>query len=556
MAIARTKKLTDSNYSATIAASEEAIRSQVDGAIQEVFDLGEANFTAKTGDHLGTWRGLTPTQVEPGLSATVEAHLAESTQLFQDLGFNIRWYALLTVGDDWTPAIQAALDAHTHIYIPNGIFKHTGLTVTRFGATIEGDGQLYGGSVLQYEGVGTAIIGMGTANYIKTKKIQIAGVPAVPTDFYNTGSVAIDITDGATCIIAEETYIHGFETLIKSNFNSFYNKFYHSRFERAKTCLYGFSINNMEVIGNRFQNFNIAIVANGGAGVLVIDGVNSFERFNGQIVQMVGEEQGSVYFGQNYIEIYDKEDLPTNFPNNEANGATPGKWGGNILFSGPFRILKLEGNDMQLGGVFRVAALATCDHFESVRNNVHLYATGNNLDRWVSLTTGSFKSYYVNDIKAGDLTGIGSYSRTYNALPLPISNPKNTNYYFDCILDKELIAYANINTPTLTNGWANSADNTYGLMKIQIKKEGLYLSGAISGTAKTSNVVCTIAATARPVEFSTNKSKCILKAISDFGLGNNVIFLYNYADGTITMQGTPTSVANIILDGLFIPMRI
>jgi hypothetical protein len=77
MTIARTKKLTDSNYSATIAASEEAIRSQVDGSIQEVLDLGEANFTNKNGDHLGTWQGLQPTQAEPGLSATVEAHLAE-----------------------------------------------------------------------------------------------------------------------------------------------------------------------------------------------------------------------------------------------------------------------------------------------------------------------------------------------------------------------------------------------------------------------------------------------------------------------------------------------
>jgi hypothetical protein len=85
MAIPRTKKLTDATYSPTIAVSEETIRSQVDGAIQEVLDLGESNFTAKMGDHLGTWRGLTPTQAEPGLSATVEAHLAEEATLITDL---------------------------------------------------------------------------------------------------------------------------------------------------------------------------------------------------------------------------------------------------------------------------------------------------------------------------------------------------------------------------------------------------------------------------------------------------------------------------------------
>ena len=86
MTISRTKKLTDAVYSPTIAASEEAIRSQVDGAIQEVLDLGEANFTNKTGDHGGTWQGLSPTAAEPGLSATVEAHLAEDMpHLIQDI---------------------------------------------------------------------------------------------------------------------------------------------------------------------------------------------------------------------------------------------------------------------------------------------------------------------------------------------------------------------------------------------------------------------------------------------------------------------------------------
>jgi hypothetical protein len=489
------------------------------------------------------------------MATSFKSHLAESTQLFQDLGFDIRWYALYSVDGYWDIPLQMAFDAHTHVYVPKGIWKFiSSLTVTKFGATIEGAGQLYGGSVLQYEGTGTAIIGMGTANYITLKNIQIAGVPAVSTDFYNTGTVGIDITDGATCLITDGAYIHGFETLVKSYYNSFYNKFINSRFEHAKTCLEGFSINNMEVKGNRFQNFHIAITANGGAGILAIE-KNTFERFNGQIVAMQSSEQGSVSFVRNYVEIYDMVDLPTNFPNMEVNGALPGKFGGNTLFTGAYRILKIENNELQLAGVFRFAALTSCEHFESVDNNIHLYATGNNLGMWVS-SSGTFKSYYIDDIKGGNLTGVGPYSRTYAQTPLPIENPMRVNYFFDCILNKELIAYANINTPTLTNGWANSADNTYGLMKIQIKKEGLYLSGAISGTAKTSNVVCTIAATARPVEFSTNKSKCILKAISDFGLGNNVIFLYNYADGTITMQGTPTSVANIVLDGLFIPMRI
>jgi hypothetical protein len=85
MAYARTKKLTDANYSPTIAASETAIRSQVDGSIQEVLDIVETNYASiteskldKTGNFTGTWHGLMPTQAEPGLTATVNAHLADN----------------------------------------------------------------------------------------------------------------------------------------------------------------------------------------------------------------------------------------------------------------------------------------------------------------------------------------------------------------------------------------------------------------------------------------------------------------------------------------------
>jgi hypothetical protein len=115
MAIARTKKLTDSNYSATIAASEEAIRSQVDGAIQEVLDLGEANFTAKAGDHLGTWQGLQPTQAEPGLSATVESHLTDVSSWINVK--NPPWAPMVAAKGDGITDDTVALNALPEGYI-------------------------------------------------------------------------------------------------------------------------------------------------------------------------------------------------------------------------------------------------------------------------------------------------------------------------------------------------------------------------------------------------------------------------------------------------------
>jgi hypothetical protein len=116
MAYARTKKLTDSNYSATIAASEEAIRSQVDGSIQEILDAVEANYASvaesklsKTGNFTGTWNGVTMTSAEPGLSSAFNAHLAEIATVY----INLAHYApfnTLADGADITSIIQEAMD--------------------------------------------------------------------------------------------------------------------------------------------------------------------------------------------------------------------------------------------------------------------------------------------------------------------------------------------------------------------------------------------------------------------------------------------------------------
>jgi hypothetical protein len=80
--MARTKKLTDSTYSPTIAASEEAIRTQIDDSIQEAHDLALEDVTTNrklspTGDFTGTINGGDVTLTEPGLSGAFNAHLAE-----------------------------------------------------------------------------------------------------------------------------------------------------------------------------------------------------------------------------------------------------------------------------------------------------------------------------------------------------------------------------------------------------------------------------------------------------------------------------------------------
>lgn len=469
----------------------------------------------------------------------------------KDLGFNLAWNALLVVNGDWTAALQNALDNHTNVIIPSKIRIDGQVTVSKFGAILQSNQQLYGSAEIEYRGVLNPIKVLGSANYVYFKNIHLKGIPDVSTDYYNTGTIGIDVTDGYTSIHLDKCWIEGFQFLVKSNYNNFYNKFTDCRFEKAKECLSNFSLNNLEVKGCRFGKFYDAIVCNGQNGGLIVE-KNSFETFNGAIVKTTGVEQGLVVFKDNYVEIYDSVDLPTNFPNQTANGALPGKFGGNILFTGYYGTLKILNNELQLGGVFRVTSLAACDHFESTGNNLHLFSTGNNLDRLYGLPI--LKSYQMNDRLGKDI-GAGPYSRTYSPVAIAVTNPYNMNVYYDPIQNKEILASQRIYTPTLTNGWS-APDATHGVPRAFLNKEGLYLQGLLTGTGNTGIIAFTIPAANRPLSYGTARAYCNLTAFSNYGAGSAVRFRYIYSSGEFRLEGTPSDLANISLDGLVIPMQI
>jgi len=456
------------------------------------------------------------------------------------------------VTDD-TAAIQAAINTGKSVYLPPGVYKHTSLTISTFGQSIIGAGQLYGGSQLLFIGTGTAITVLGATNYLRIQNLRISGKPIVPTDYYNTGDVGIDITKGNTSVVMDSVWINNFEMLVKSNYNSFYNKFINCRFEMARICLHQFSDNNFEIRGCRFEKFSDATLTNGWHGPQVIRNC-SFETFNGAIVNRTGTEQGLVVFQNNYVEIHDTENLPTNFPNKEATGAKPGKFGGNILFAGPFGNLILKDNELQLGGVFRIMSASACDNLESTGNNIHLYTAGNNLNSlFASVTT--FKSYNINDRLGFTLGASGGYSQNYSQGALDVISPYNQNYFYDCVIGKERIAPQRIHTPTLQSGWT-STDVNYGPPRVYISKEGLYFQGLLDGSTKTGNVVFTLPANALPFEYGTSRAYCNVTSFANYGDGNIVRFRYLYNSGVLQLENAPASLANIRLDGLFIPLRV
>lgn len=123
--MARTKLLTDYSYSPTSPASEDAIREEIDGSIQEVYDAaakpedtvnlvgdqtvsGVKTFSSspvvptpttnmqastkkyvddgllsnKNGDHLGTWQGRSPVESDPGIQAIVNENTSKIDNSF------------------------------------------------------------------------------------------------------------------------------------------------------------------------------------------------------------------------------------------------------------------------------------------------------------------------------------------------------------------------------------------------------------------------------------------------------------------------------------------
>lgn len=408
---------------------------------------------------------------------------------------NVKWFGAKGDGiTDDTVAIQSAVNSSKMVSFEIGAtFLITStITCSIFGQTLTANGSLYSTSNITYTGNGAAFIFEGTTNYASILDgIRIQGVPATSTDYYNTGSVGVDITSGNVAIRVENSWICNFETLILSNWNSFYNSFRTSRFEKAKTILSSFSNNNLVFEGNRCVRFNTAITTNGSDGPTNIIN-NSFEVFNGSLHNATGDEKGTITFVGNYVEDYYTEDLPTNFPQATGMGAQfPTKFGQYSLFIGNYGILTIKNNDFQIPSIFRVVAANLVTKLVMKDNKISLAQSGNNIDRLVSFTTTDLKHLEIADTLR--YTGIldAGFTRTYtqNIATLSTVHSNNYHYFYDCVSDSYYKNKRAYKTPTLLNGYTTVAGE---LPPTYLIKDGvLELFGVVSASAATSAVLFT-----------------------------------------------------------------
>ena len=478
---------------------------------------------------------------------TVESKLREWVSV-KDFG---------AIGDgvtDDTAAIQAAVDAHQNVYFPIGTYLVTStITCSQFGQCLIGPGNKYAPATIQYGGTGTAITFAAAANYAKLQDgIYIKGVPAVSTDYYNTGSVGIDITADALSLEMYGCWMSNFETLVKSNYNSFYNKFIDNRLEQARWVLLNFSSNNLEVKGNRIQRFNTGIIVNGNDGPTNVC-ENSFEVFNGNLVTSSGNEYPLVNFRGNYVEDYYTIDLPTNFPASAAPNTT--KFGGGVMFSGyAFDTLDIQDNNFQIASIFRMTSTTLMRHYIQKNNQLRFAQAGNNLYRLASFSTTELVHLEISDTKSETSTANAGFVRAYTQATLPTVSAESFYFFYDAFADTTYYRVSNPVTLTLLNGWA-APDTTFGAPKVFKKGDSTMLSGLVDGTAKTDVIVFQIPASARPYEYGTTRLFANFSAFSAYGDGTIVRFRYAYTSGDFRQEGAPASVALVPLDGIIIPPR-
>lgn len=454
---------------------------------------------------------------------------------------------------DDTAAIAAALAASTVVYIPGLSHVTADLHVSKPYAVLLGNGKYSGCGLVRTGGTGTVLTFDAATLYPSMRGMVVQWTPTVGTDVFNTGTNALDTTAANTSLDMGDVWLKGCQTLVNGNYNSFYNRAFNCRFENTTYVFNKFSVNNFNIQQCRFKTFVDAFTLNGTGGPANIEN-NAFEVFSGRLVSMTGVEQGNVHFHHNYVETYDTELLPTNFP--AGANALPGHFGGNVLFAGWYGTLSIKYNELGLGGVYIMTSIQGCQQYESVGNNMHFYTSGNNLLYLVNIVN-PVQSLVVNDHIGAVLGAAGGYATTYNqAANIPtLTSPYGAFDFFDVVLNKPLLCASNTYTPTLINGWT-SAGAANGVPAIIFDKKGLFLQGELTGTASTNIIAFILPAAQRPLELSQNRSFCFLSTAAGDGGGNIIQLRYIYGTGEFRLENSPASKANIVLDGLFIPARI
>lgn len=477
------------------------------------------------------------------------AACAISGRMLRDIskGVYVSWW-----GSD-ASALQSAANRSNVVRVSKGSEVNIGSTTVNFNlfaSTIIGEGGMYSGGVIRYSGSGIALNFGNTSQYNTCKHFTLICDSATTTNFYDTGTVGINLV--ASNVVMEDCRISGFEYLVQSNYDSYYNKFIDNRFERAKIILNKFSVNNLEAKGNRCKEFNTFARTAGNNGPFSLTR-NSFEVFNGNII--LTTELSHVIAKENYIETYYTTPAPTNFPVNPTGYFTDA-----ILFAGEYCVLDIENNNIDMRGARRIVNATVSKRLYCRNNDITDFDTSAGFSSFVDQlysVGSSCEDVYINDqlnaLNGNNTLVNPSRTRTQSFIARP--SPQSNFYYFDAIQKSEFVSYTNppVQLLSLQNGWVNDS-TTANKSKLRYTDNGVLLSGVIEGGAAIANVICTIPLAYRPMQQS-DTTYFRFKVFNNYGDSPSelITLRYLYGNGVIQMETSPTSKSKIVLDGILIP---
>lgn len=455
---------------------------------------------------------------------------------------------------DSTDAFQKVVDSFLNVKLSHGCYKITKTIIikycfTLFGSTLH---QTYSRTIIEFhptDNTYTTLFSLqldnNTMPYMSISDILMAGpVPVVENAVYKEGSVCIDITIRGTLNLTN-CYLQNFETLVKSNFNSYYNKFINNNFENAKYCLYNMSNNNILIKDNRFKAFQHGVLLHGDGPSLIIG--NSFEQFCGHIIYFP-HRANACNFISNYVELYDTVKLPALFTDNNN-----GYYGGNTIFYGDVRSFTSIGNEFQINGAKIIYYFNNIVNFVSINNHIKVQTKNCNIERYFAqyLHEELIKQMVCLDYLDRYDGGVEKYNTKYLGTTIytdmtTINNIVGNDPFTDVYL-RAYLGHSRI-TPNIGGGWW--FDETSDLPYIAKTIEGYYLFGKIK----------------RRVDLATEASDLLLNlSIPKFGIANNfkirfktfnsnyedVILVYEPMDGSLRIEHGSKDY-DIYLDGIVI----
>lgn len=369
------------------------------------------------------------------------------------------WFGAISDGSsDSTDAIQKAFDSFLTIKFSRGHYFITETINCTYCHTFFGSSnqQMYSETAVVLNspesGNTTAFKLDGKyMPYFSISDICIYGpTSTVEKAVFREGTIGIDSRSG-NCVRLDNVRLTGFETLVYSDYNSYYNKIVNCRLENSKYPLRNFSANNLIIKNNRFLTFETGICISGDGTTTISE--NSFEVFNNEIINFT-YNTGSCSFINNYVEVYDSYEL---YPFYEDRNN--GYFGGNYLFYGSIKSFTSIGNEMQVNGAKRIHMFKNIENFISLNNHYIVFENNCNIELYfiqeeANIKIKNFISVdYIEKRTSEDIR----YTSTYEGSAFINTDAENSKVILgtDIFNGKDFIPYSGnkVVSPNRYGGW-------------------------------------------------------------------------------------------------------